>query len=83
MLTEVSHPFSPMGGLVRVRREYRKAVANKYGEFYATTNLAFRERKGEELLFAPVAVAPGNVVTFIWPAEPIDVEWVEFIGLCG
>ena len=83
MSIDTGHPFSPMGGLVRVRQEFRAAVANQYGEFYASTNLALRERKGEELLFAPVAVGPGNVVMFIWPAEPIDANWMEFVGKCG
>ena len=71
-----------MGGLVRVRQEFREVVANLYGVFYASSNLALRERKGKELLFAPVAVAPGNIVTFIWPAEPLNVDWIEYVGMC-
>ena len=82
IMTEAEHPFSPMGGLVRVRREYWNAVARRHGKFYASSNLALRERRGKELLFAPVAVAPGNIVTFIWPAEPLNVDWVEIVGMC-
>ena len=83
MSIDVGHPFSPMGGLVRVRREYRTTVANQYGQFYASTNLALRKRKDGELLFAPLAVGPGDVVTFIWPPAPIDVDWMEHVGRCG
>lgn len=82
MSIDTGHPFSPMGGLVRVRREYRSAVANQHGQFYASTDLALRERKGDELLFAPVAVGPGNVVTFIWPPAPINADWMETVGRC-
>lgn len=77
MIEEIDHPFSPMGGLVRVRPEYRVAVAAVHGELYAYSKLALRERRGEQLLYAPVAIGPGDIASFIWPAAEMNIEWIE------
>lgn len=77
MLDEIGHPFSPMGGLVRVRPEYRATVATAYGEQYVCSKLALRERRGEQRLYAPVAIGPGNIACFTWPAAAMDTEWIE------
>ncbi len=78
-MPESGHPHSPSGPLFRVRHGFRGGVGQRFGVMYANACLSRREDEDGRALYAPIAIFPGDVPVFSWPAVEMRTEWLEQI----
>ena len=73
----VECPQAPGQARFHVKACYRREIANRFGSVYVTSSLCKRREIAGRSMFAPVAITPGEVLVFTWPAIPLDDSWVE------
>lgn len=77
-------PHTPPATQFRVKAAYRGFVAERFGVMYAHAKLARRELAHEHAPhYAPVALTPGYVRVFTWPAIELRREWLELVNEFG
>ena len=77
MTISEEHPFTPTGARVQVRKEYQAAVSRRFGALYALSTLALRTHGDSGAYYAPVAIGPGGIAVFMWPAARLEEDWIE------
>ena len=80
-MLQADNPHTPALERYRVKAGFKDFISRRFGVLYAHASLSRRASRASASVFAPVAVGPGGIPVFSWPAVELRDDWLEAVDL--